>query len=86
MDTTTKMIALGITDEMEFGKTVFILSSILTGNVTKKTQKLAKSLEFTFSNYWEQNQWLRMFASGKTIDDSWLEEIRKEIKKELKEK
>lgn len=85
MDTTTKMIVVA-NNETEFGKAIYVLSAIMSGNQNKKVQKVAKSLEFTFSNYWEENDWLKMFAGSKSLDEEWMNKIRQEIKSEFQEK
>lgn len=85
MDTTTRMIVVANND-IEFGKAIYVLSAIMSGNQNKKVQKVAKSLEFTFSNYWEENDWLKMFAGSKSLDEEWMNKIRQEIKSEFQEK
>lgn len=84
MDTTTKMLVVANKD-VEFGKVMYVLSAIMSGNESKKVQKIAKSLEFSFNNYWNENNWLKMFAGSKTLDVGWMNEIRKEIKSEFEE-
>lgn len=82
MDTTTKMFFIANKD-VEFGKAMYVLSAIMSGNENKKVQNIAKSLEFSFNNYWNENTWLKMFAGSKTLDTEWMNRIRQEIRDEF---
>jgi hypothetical protein len=85
MDTTTKMMFV-VNKDVEFGKAMYVLSSIMSGNQSKKVQKIAKNLEFTFNNYWNENTWLKMFAGSTSLDEEWMSSIRKYIESEFLEK
>ena len=87
MDTTTKMLVVGANNK-NFAKAMFVLSSIMTNNISLETYEEAQKLEESFTDYWKENNWLRMFANTTEFfwfDEEYLDGIRKEIRSEFLE-
>ena len=86
MDTTTKMFYIALQDN-EFANILSVISDIYTNSVTTRTIEKAKSIENSFLEYWNENQWIRFVAGFniENIEQKDIDWMKNEIKDEFNE-
>ena len=86
MGTTTKMFYIALQDK-EFANILSIISDVYTNTVTEKTINKAKTIEHSFLEYWNENQWIRFIAgfNVENMEEKDVEWMKNEIKDEFEE-